>query len=84
MYRINSIVFYLSNVLRCKFFHSTAEIHDPECVNCNMFPLCQGGCNSNRLLYGDKFSCPPSKTIINKLVLEYYKYLENDNSFLRR
>ncbi len=69
-----------------KYYHyySTAEIHDPECVNCNMFPLCQGGCNSNRLLYGDKFSCPPSKTIINKLVLEYYKYLENDNSFLRR
>lgn len=66
-----------------KYYHyySTYEIHNPECVNCNMFPLCQGGCNSNRLLFGEKFSCPPSKTILNKLVLEYYKYLENNNSF---
>lgn len=56
-------------------YYSTATIHDPKCVKCNMFPICQGGCKANRLLYGDKFACPPSKSIADKLVLKYYQYL---------
>ena len=53
----------------------THRLHDENCVHCNMLPICQGGCNANRLLYGDKFSCPPSKTIIKKLVKRYYEYI---------
>jgi len=50
----------------------TEKLHDARCADCNILPICQGGCNANRLLYGHKFACPPSKSIIEKLVLKYY------------
>lgn len=53
----------------------TAELHDKHCIDCRMLPICQGGCNANRLLYGHKYACPPSKSIIEKLVLKYYHYV---------
>ncbi len=56
----------------------TNQLHDKNCTHCNMLPICQGGCNANRLLYGDKFACPPSKTIIKKLVKRYYDYVVNE------
>ena len=56
-------------------YYSTENIADEECVNCRMFPICQSGCKANRLLYGSKYACPPTKSILNKLVMEYYKYL---------
>lgn len=55
----------------------TSDLFDIHCSECFMLPICQGGCNANRILYGNKFACPPSKTIIKQLVLEYYKYLVN-------
>lgn len=53
----------------------TEKLHDPQCKECRMLPICQGGCNANRLLYGHKFACPPSKSIVEKLVLRYYQML---------
>ena len=50
----------------------TEKLHDERCGECCMLPICQGGCNANRLLYGHKFACPPSKSIIDKLVMKYY------------
>ncbi|MFZ1780514.1 MAG: radical SAM protein [Enterococcus aquimarinus] len=62
-------------------YYSTQKVHDDNCVDCKMFPICQGGCNANRLLYGSKFACPPSKSIVEKLVLKYYQYLLNGTSY---
>ena len=56
-------------------YYSTEKLHDSSCEHCFMLPICQGGCNANRLLYGSKFACPPSKTIVQKLVKAYYDYL---------
>lgn len=56
-------------------YYATSELHDKSCANCSIFPICQGGCNANRLLYGDKFACPPSKTIMERLVMDYYSLL---------
>jgi radical SAM protein with 4Fe4S-binding SPASM domain len=61
------------------FFHYVTEkLHDERCQECRMLPICQGGCNANRLLYGHKFACPPSKSILEKLVLKYYHYITNE------
>lgn len=61
--------------------HYVTEIlHDEQCKECKMLPICQGGCNANRILYGHKFACPPSKSIIEKLVMKYYHYLSNQQS----
>ncbi len=56
-------------------YYVTEELHDIQCKECTMLPICQGGCNANRLLYGHKFACPPSKSIVEKLVLKYYHYI---------
>lgn len=62
-------------------FYVTDKLHDKTCEECNMLPICQGGCKANRLLYGSKFACPPSKSIIKKLVKKYYDYLIQDNCY---
>ena len=62
-------------------FYVTDQLHSEMCKDCNMLPICQGGCKANRLLYGDKFACPPSKSIIKQLVMKYYEYLLNENDY---
>lgn len=62
-------------------YYVTEQLNDENCHNCRMLPICQGGCKANRLLYGSKFACPPSKSIIEKLVMKYYEYLINDNQY---
>lgn len=56
-------------------YYATSELHDESCADCPILPICQGGCNANRLLYGDKYACPPSKTVTKKLVMDYYMLL---------
>ena len=53
----------------------TSNLYDEHCGDCEMFPICQGGCIANRILYGNKFACPPSKSVAKKLVKAYYDYL---------
>lgn len=60
------------------FYYTTAQLHDERCRDCRMLPVCQGGCKANRLLYGHKFACPPSKSIVEKLVLKYYHYITGE------
>ena len=62
--------------------YTTDQIHDKACEDCFMLPICQGGCNANRLLYGSKFACPPSKTIAKNLVKAYYDYLVGESEIL--
>lgn len=59
-------------------YYATDNLHDDKCEGCFLLPVCQGGCNANRLLYGNKFACPPSKTIADNLVMAYYEYLTNE------
>ena len=56
-------------------YYVTQKLRNERCKECQILPICQGGCNANRLLYGHKFACPPSKSIIDKLVLRYYQYV---------
>lgn len=61
------------------YWHYVTEVlHDERCQDCRMLPICQGGCNANRLLYGHKFACPPSKSILEKLVFKYYHYITGE------
>lgn len=62
-------------------YYVCEKVHDLKCQKCNIFPICQGGCNANRLIYGNKYACPPSKSIVEKLVLKYYHYLISDSTF---
>lgn len=66
----------------CFSYYATSGLHDPQCEACFMLPICQGGCNANRLLYGDKFACPPSKSIAQDLVMAYYRYLTGDDELM--
>ena len=56
-------------------YYSTEEIADEDCMDCRIFPICQSGCKANRLLYGKKHACPPTVSVIEKLVMEYYEHL---------
>ena len=48
-------------------------IEDEECKKCSILPICQGGCKSQRILYGNKQKCHRIKQIQGKLVNLYYK-----------
>ncbi len=51
------------------------EITDPECKECNILPICQAGCKSQRLLYGHKQKCHRIKQIQSELLNLYYSEL---------
>lgn len=55
-----------------QLFRNTV-IEDEQCKRCNILPICQGGCKSQRILYGDKQKCHRIKQIQGKLVNLYYK-----------
>jgi len=55
-----------------KMFRNT-KIYDEDCKNCNILPICQGGCKSQRILYGNKQKCHRIRQIQSELVNLYYK-----------
>lgn len=55
-----------------KMFRNT-EITDEECKKCNILPICQAGCKSQRILYGNDQKCHRIKQIQGELVNLYYK-----------
>lgn len=57
------------------FFCSTDEVYD-ECKDCNVLPVCQGGCKVNARLYSKKEACAPCKAIIKDLILLYKEDLD--------
>lgn len=60
------------------YHYSTEKLKDKKCATCEILPICQGGCNANRLLYGEKFACPPMKTISKQLVKAYYDAIRKE------
>lgn len=54
------------------FFRKTT-IEDEDCKKCNILPICQGGCKSQRILYGNKQKCHRIKQIQGELVNLYYE-----------
>lgn len=61
-----------------KIFRNTT-IMDEECKKCNILPICQGGCKSQRILYGDKQKCHRIRQIQGELVNLYYKEICKNN-----
>lgn len=55
-----------------RIFRNTT-IEDEECKKCNLLPICQGGCKSQRILYGNKQKCHRIRQIQKELVNLYYK-----------
>lgn len=62
-----------------KFFCNT-DMTYPECNDCSILPICQGGCKINAKIYGGKSACAPSKAIINELVLLYKEDMDKLNN----
>lgn len=58
-----------------KFFCNTDMTYE-ECKDCNVLPICQGGCKVNAKLYSKKEACAPCKAIIKDLILLYKEDLE--------
>lgn len=55
----------------------TFEITDEDCKKCNILPICQGGCNYLRDIYGEKQKCHRIKQIKEELVKLYYAKTKN-------
>lgn len=55
-----------------KMFRNT-KITDEECKKCNILPICQAGCKSQRILYGNAQKCHRIKQVQRELVNLYYK-----------
>lgn len=53
----------------------TSNLVDKDCNNCRLLPICQGGCNANRILYNKEDACTPIKGFIEQLIYMYYKEL---------
>lgn len=53
----------------------TSDLVDDKCNSCRLLPICQGGCNANRILYSNENACTPIKDFIEQLIYMYYKEL---------
>lgn len=47
---------------------SDPEINDSECCNCNLLPICQGGCKYRAFEFGKNHSCTMVKGAIKELI----------------
>lgn len=50
-----------------------------ECGECQVLPICQGGCKINARIYKNKEACAPCKAIIKDLILLYKQDIDNLN-----
>lgn len=50
----------------------------PECENCKLLPVCQGGCKINAYTYHDAHACVPTKAVLNELILYYARNMGVD------
>lgn len=53
------------------YFVNTYSFHRGECENCNIFPLCLGGCPQRKLENG-KAPCPTLRYNIHEIIKSYY------------
>ena len=75
-YSSGNVVDGIKNNNAYKFFCNTEMTYD-ECKECNVLPICQGGCKVNAKLFSGKEACAPCKAIIKDLILLYKEDLEN-------
>ncbi len=63
--------------VECKYYRLYVDdlITDEECKNCNILPICQGGCKANRIVIGDFAKCHKIKQAQRELLCLYYKAL---------
>lgn len=54
------------------------KIADETCVNCNVLPLCQGGCSVIKMLYDRNMECD-IKNVQESMLKDYYDYLIEQN-----
>ncbi len=57
----------IQNEIACKYRDYRIP---PKCEQCNLLPICQGGCRYNRDVYGESQACVPSKGAIKQLILK--------------
>ena len=50
-------------------FFSNPYLHDDECKECNLLPLCQGGCKYRSMTYGKGHSCTFIKGAVKELIM---------------
>lgn len=58
---------FIDNEIRRKY--QSTDLIDSKCNNCNLLPLCQGGCKYRRFTYSDENACMTVKSIAGKLLL---------------
>lgn len=57
-------------------YYIDMTIHDEECMQCNLLPICQGGCKTNAFLYGREQRCIRIKQVREELVQYYYELIK--------
>lgn len=50
-------------------FYANPIIADDECNNCNLLPLCHGGCKYRAFKYGKKHACTSIKGAVKELIM---------------
>ena len=55
-------------------------ITDEGCKRCAVLPICQGGCRSRKIFYGEQQKCTPIKNIRSELLKLYYEELKKSNN----
>jgi len=53
-----------------KYFCSSEYTYD-KCSDCNLLPLCQGGCKAREIAFENGSACMPTKAIVSKLLRHY-------------
>ena len=56
-------------------YFSNPFVDDDNCKNCNLLPLCHGGCRANNIIYGHKHKCHDIKQVQSEMVKLYYNEL---------
>ena len=49
-------------------YYSNPFIHDDRCNNCNLLPICQGGCKYRAFKYGKEHACTSVKGAVKELI----------------
>lgn len=66
-----------NNTLIAEYMIGSDKYKDPKCCECSLFPICDGGCNRQRMdndLYNKSYSlCPFTKEGIEEYLYEHYK-----------
>ena len=71
----NVVEGFIDNEIRRKY--QSIELEDDRCKECNILPLCQGGCKYRRYTYSKENACSNIKAISGKLLIRAIKHMNN-------